>query len=123
MFFFRVQFPKGNQIRIILRIASFLFILKVKDFLIFFLTIIFIDVSSVHATNTRQKLLGDIKLAVKQALAATLTGTKTILDDEDTASNVLCNSLEASISFGLRGSFSLSTSHLLFLCLFSFCLL
>lgn len=63
-----------------------------------------IDVSAVHATNTRQKLLADVKQAVKQALAFVHTSNKSVISDDDPAGGVLCNALESTLTFGLKGT-------------------
>jgi hypothetical protein len=63
----------------------------------------FLDVSGVQAANTRQKLLADVKGAVKGAVAATIASHKSTITDEEPAGGVLFSALEASLMFGLRG--------------------
>jgi hypothetical protein len=62
-----------------------------------------LDVSGVQAANTRQKLLADLKSAVKGAVAATIASNKSTITDEEPAGGVLFSALEASLMFGLRG--------------------
>ena len=82
--------------------ASFIHI-ELISLVLTYIFLLPLDVSGVHAANTRQKLLADVKGGVKGAVAATIASNKSTITDEEPAGGVLFSALEASLMFGLRG--------------------